>query len=358
MDQRPIPSLPEAAGPSAPEGYVALRTSVAWRDVSPRLAVALVGEDAVRFVDGFCTASVAAIEPGGGSEAFFLDARGQVSAWGTVLAADDGVWIDADLAPACPGEKHFCLRSHLETYHIRERLTIIDRSADVAALLVAGPDAGAWLENAGLSQPSATPIGHDVPLMRSLAEGRYPGSCAGTPVAVVRGEWAGAGSFLLLAAAADRASVAARLRADGVPEACDAALEAVRREEGRPAPSDIPARSLPQEFGRNRRAISFTKGCYLGQETVARLDALGHVNRRLVGIVTRGGRMPVPGDTVASEDDGAPLGAVTSAGPSPRHGGWLSLALVRTTALKRDARWRVAGVSGSTVSLAQTEAWE
>lgn len=354
-----IPFLPaaEAAGLPVPDGYTALRTNVAWRDVSPRVAVAVVGEDAVRFIDGFCTAAVAALPSGGGSEAFFLDARGQVSCWGTVLRAADGVWIDADQASSPAGEGNFCLRSHLETYHIRERLTIVERSGDVAALLVAGPAAGAWLGNAGAMPPANVPIGHDVESMAALAEGRYPTRCADIPAALVRGAWAGPDSFLVIVAASDRARLAGRLVSDGVAEASAAALDAVRREEGRPTPDDIPARALPQEFARSRRAISFTKGCYLGQETVARLDALGHVNRRLVGVVTRSGRMPVPGDVVESADDGTILGTITSAGPSPRHGGWLALALIRTAALSSEARWRVAGAPARPVSLAQTEAW-
>lgn len=358
MDDVPCPPAHDGRESPVPDAYGALREGVAWCDVSPRVSVVVVGDDAVRFVDGFCTAALAALPVGGGSEAFFLDARGQVSAWGTVLRAADGVWIDADRSPSSPGEARFCLRSHLDTYHIRERLRIVDLSADVAALLVAGPGAGPWLENAGITLPAAEPIGHDVTSLTALLDGTFPGRVAGSPTAVVRGEWAGTGSFLLFVPAADRPRVVSRLRADGVPEASPAALDAVRREEGRPAPVDITARALPQEFGRNHRAISFTKGCYLGQETVARLDALGHVNRRLVGVVTLDGPLPMPGASVESPDDGAILGTVTSSGPSPRLGGWLSLALVRTTALRPDAEWRVAGAPARPVSLPQTEGWE
>ncbi len=54
-------------------------------------------------------------------------------------------------------------------------------------------------------------------------------------------------------------------------------------------------KNLPQEFGRDERAINFVKGCYLGQETVARLDALGHVNQLLKGLIVRSGVRPCPG---------------------------------------------------------------
>lgn len=344
-------------GPPVPEGYAALREGVAWAEAPPRAAIGVVGDDALRFVDGFCTAAVAALPIGGGGEAFFLDARGQVLAWGTVLRAADGVWIDVEGPGGAAGDPGFCLADHLEAYHIRERLEIVDRSDDVAMLLVAGPDAGRWMEQAGVAMPETVPFAHHMTRVAPLLAGEYPDRCAGLPAAVVRGDWAGAASFLVVVPAVDRARIVERLRADGVPQASSEALDAVRREEGRPAAVDIPARALPQEFGRDRRAISFTKGCYLGQETVARLDALGHVNRRLVGVVTRRGTVPPPGAAVESADGGATLGIVTSAGPSPRYGGWLALAMVRTAALAHDAAWRVAGVPATPVPLPEAEGW-
>lgn len=357
MDHPPFVADTGDPGPPVPEGYAALREGVAWADAPAREAIGVAGDDAVRFVDGFCTAAVAALPIGGGSEAFFLDARGQVLAWGTVLRAADGVWIDVTGAGCPPGDSGFCLARHLEAYHIRERLEIVDRSGDVAMFLVAGPDAGRWLERAGVVIPDTAPFGHHMTRVAPLLAGEYPDRCAGVPAAVVRGDWAGAASFLVVVPAEDRARLVDRLRADGVPQASSEALDAVRREEGRPAAVDIPARALPQEFGRDRRAISFTKGCYLGQETVARLDALGHVNRRLVGVLTRRGPVPPPGTAVESAEDGATLGTVTSAGPSPRHGGWLALAMVRTAALGHDAVWRVAGVRATPVPLPQVEGW-
>ena len=68
--------------------------------------------------------------------------------------------------------------------------------------------------------------------------------------------------------------------------ACDlAAFETLRIEAGTPLFGvDFNDNNLPQEVGRDDRAISFTKGCYLGQETVARIDALGHVNQQLAGV--------------------------------------------------------------------------
>ena len=89
------------------------------------------------------------------------------------------------------------------------------------------------------------------------------------------------------------------------------------------------ADNLPQEVGRDERAINFVKGCYLGQETVARIDALGHVNKVLRGLKLPEG--PIPPAGAALEVDGKAAGKITSAAFSPGWGRGLALAFVRTS---------------------------
>jgi folate-binding protein YgfZ len=79
---------------------------------------------------------------------------------------------------------------------------------------------------------------------------------------------------------------------------------------------DFTEENLPQEVGRDREAISFTKGCYLGQETVARIDALGHVNHRLVGVRFFGSEVPASGTELTREC--RIVGSGTSAAFSPK----------------------------------------
>lgn len=348
----PTPSPPPPPAPG-PAGYAALRGAAAWADVGPRSATLVWGDDAARFVDGFCTAAVAATAAGAGTEAFFPDARGQVLAWGTVLRAADGVWIDADAGPRCgdaadaPG-----LAAHLERYHIRERLEISAAGQDWCWLLVAGPEAVERLARGGVRLAPGAAIAHGVERIAALAAGAFPARLAGVPVAAARGDWAGPGSCLVVARDADRGALEAWFDAEGIAPAASAAVDAVRREEGRPSPADIPPRTLPQELGRDRRAISFTKGCYLGQETVARLDSLGHVNRRLAGIVLAAGEA-APGAAV--EWNGEAVGTITSGGASPRHGGWLGLALVRVAAARPGTAVAVAGREARVVDLAPKE---
>ena len=341
----------------APDGYRDLRDHLAWGDAGRRHMVLVVGEDAVRFVDGFCTASLASLVAGTGTEAFFPDARGQVLLWTSVFKAADGVWIDADLGigPVDGSSVGWSLATHLDRYHIRERLEIVDASDRHAALFLAGPDAGAWLAResmlpggvgAGLSGQEGSHPKLVAPLLGSLAEvaaGILPGRCAGIPAAILQGEWLGPGTYLVVVSRDDAPRLVERWRGEGIIEASTAAIDAVRREEGRPSLLDVPPRTLPQELDRDAAAISFTKGCYLGQETVARLDALGHVNRRFVGIVADGDVAAGPGAAVTIRGSGDPIGTITSAGPSPRLDGWLGLGLMRTQGLAAGVELEVAG---------------
>jgi folate-binding protein YgfZ len=90
---------------------------------------------------------------------------------------------------------------------------------------------------------------------------------------------------------------------------------------------DISEENLAPEVGRDPQAISYVKGCYLGQETIARIDALGHVNRMLVGVGFETADAPSPGTELFC--DGKGVGRVTSAAFSPKLQAALALAYVR-----------------------------
>jgi folate-binding protein YgfZ len=274
----------------------------------------------VRFVDNFTTAAVAALAAGTGTEAFFTDARGHVLALVNILRTADGLWLDAaaGVAPA--------LRAHLDHYLIRERVEFTDASPDRAAFLLAGPAAPEWLAARADGTVPTRVLDH-APLRVDdvLAH-------------VVALDWFGPGGLLVQVSAGDAPRLAARLRGEGLPELDAPAVDAARIEAGSPEPADIDAKTLPQELGRDARAISFTKGCYLGQETVARLDALGHVNRRLA--VLAGAEPAAVGDPVTA--GGETVGRISSACASPRLGGGLGLALVRLRGLE-GAALEVAG---------------
>jgi len=287
--------------------------AVAWGDPGPRATVIARGPDAVRFIDGFTTAAVARLSVGEGVEGFFTDARGWVLALARILRSDDGVWIDAEGGLAAR------LHAHLEHYHIRERLELVDASAERAAIVVVGPAAETWL---------ATRLATRLP--ERLLDHRH-GQLGGIPVVLVRIDWYGPDGFLVQSAAGDRDRLIAWFGSEGLPHAAPRAFEAARIEAGSPEPADIPEKTLPQELGRDARAISFDKGCYLGQETVARIDAVGHVNRRLVAVAFDG--PPDQDGTVEVRSGGEVVGRLTSTCFSPTLRRCLGIGLVHVKAL-------------------------
>jgi folate-binding protein YgfZ len=277
--------------------------------------VLATGKDAVRFVDNFVTASVSSVPEGGGTEAFVTDARGHVIALVTILRTDAGLEI---IAPPGLGGR---LRDHLEHFHIREAVDLVDASVTIGAMLVAGPEAAgalaslmpnvATLPSASLNHALFTLAGHEARVVRVTGQGFDGFQVRGPRTAID---------------AATQAFATA-----GVPPLTDADFDAARIADGYPAPIDIDAKTLPQELGRDARAISFTKGCYLGQETVARLDALGHVNRRLVIFGMDSKTPPACPAPILHADD--VIGTLTSSCVDPRRETAIGLGIVHTKAL-------------------------
>jgi folate-binding protein YgfZ len=291
-----------------------LRERDAWAPLNQATVLA-TGKDAVRFVDNFVTASVSAVPEGGGTESFVTDTRGHVIALVTILRTDSGLEI---IAPPGLGER---LRDHLEHYHIREAVELVDASDATGALVVAGPEAATTL--AALT-PNAT-------CLPSSDLGHAVYTIASHDVRVVRVTGQGADGFQVRGPRMAIDAIAQALAVAGVPRVTDTDLDAARIAAGFPAAIDIDGKALPQELGRDTRAISFTKGCYLGQETVARLDALGHVNRRLVILGIDSDNAPsCPAPILHANNV---VGTLTSCCVDARHGQAIGLGIVHTKAL-------------------------
>jgi folate-binding protein YgfZ len=315
---------------SPPPAERPLRHSAAWAPVDLDVVTA-TGTDAVRFVDNFATADLSALAIGRGTEAFFADARGWVLALATVLRTDAGltIFVSHGLGPM--------LRDHLERYHIREAVDLVDVSGDVATLIVAGPAAGEQLARLGVGS------------LPESADDHVSGPIAGVETRIVRLAGRGADGFWLHTARPQAERLAAWLTAAGLPAADSDNLEALRIEACVPSPADIVEKTLPQELGRDARAISFTKGCYLGQETVARLDAMGHVNRRLALVAIDAPEPPAVPAAVVLDDQ--PAGTLTSACVSPVFGRPVGLGLLHTRFLAAD-RLRVGAAAARVVAVA------
>ncbi|MCC7084964.1 MAG: aminomethyltransferase family protein [Pirellulales bacterium] len=311
--------------------YAALTNGVGLVDLSARTQIELTGADRGKFLHNLCTNAVRDLPVGGGCEAFLLNAKGHVV--GHVLSFVGPESIVLEAAP----EQSRPLLDHLDRYIIREDVQLHDRSTEWAELLLAGDQADALLTNCDLAAPvarmqhaAASLVGHGVWLRRVDLIGPKDFSIA------VRREAFDEVVRALVHAGATRCGW-------DVFETC-------RIEQGTPLYGrDIGEENLPQEIDRDRFAISFTKGCYIGQETVARIDSLGHVNRLLRGIRIAAAAAPPSGTDLLSLDK--VVGQVTSSCWSPRLKTPLALAYVRRGYHEPGTQLSAVGMEAEVVAL-------
>ena len=288
----------------------ALTTSAGLAELGARTQLELSGADRAIFLHNFCTSDIRKLKVGDGCETFITDAKGGVLGFVLVFCTPETLVLET-----APGQAAK-LSAHLDRYIIREKVEIHDRSQQWAELLVAGPEAAELFARAGASGIAGALYGHNQVRL------------VGSTVWLRRVDMAGPESFLLSFPRENLSTVKNELLSLGGTLCDPAAIEAARIESGFPLyGQDIHDRTLPQEVDRDRRAISFTKGCYLGQETVARIDALGHVNKTLAGVKFSGSELPAAGTELRAGE--AAVGQVTSAAYSPRLNAPLALAYIR-----------------------------
>jgi len=301
----PLPPNPETL-----EQYSALAYGAGRVDVSDRTQVRITGADRVKFLHGFCTNDIKRLKAGAGCEAFLTNVKGRVLGHVFVFCGEQDLVLETS-----PGQAAAIL-GHLDRYVIREDVQFDHLAARVAEWFVAGPRAEAALAGLLGDTPPANMLAHRT------------GDLAGVSVSLRRVPLARMPAFLLSCPAERQAEVGRELDQAGARLVAAEIFDIVRVEAGFPLYGrDISDECLPQEVNRDRQAISFTKGCYLGQETVARLDSLGHVNRKLASLRWHGAEMLQPGQelTVA----GQAVGRITSAVWSPRAATILALAYLR-----------------------------
>jgi folate-binding protein YgfZ len=288
--------------------YDALLDRCGYVQLSEWSVVAVSGDDRKSFLHNMCTNEINKLTAGQGCEAFFTDVKGRIVAHAWVVLREDRALL---LTVPHQAER---IVEHLDRYIIREDVQLADRSPDEAWLLVAGAEADAVLNKSIVAptqpwQSTACQLGEvDCLLVRFSLPGR---------------------NALLLGAAGDRVeSLCQQLEAAGAVACGLEAWDSLRVEAGLPLFGvDFDHSNLPQEVARDAEAISFTKGCYLGQETVARIDALGHVNQQLVTLKFAAGATPEVGLPLMQQDK--QVGVATTLGQSGRSGSSLALAMVR-----------------------------
>jgi folate-binding protein YgfZ len=279
------PAVPPAVAAHRGDPFAeqrAMARGAAVVDRGDRDVLAVPGEDRLSWLHLLLTQHVSDLPPDTGTEALVLDANGRVLHHMVLAHVGGTVWLDTE-----PGDAPELL-GYLDRMRFWSKVEPRDASAERAVLSVVGPDTAAVLSAAGVPVP----------------EGAY--ACradAGAPV-VRRMPWPGKDAADLLVPRSDRDAWWQRLTAAGARQAGTMAFEALRVESLRPRLRlDTDERTIPHEVGWIGSAVHLTKGCYRGQETVARVANLGRPPRRQVLLHLDGGdeELPVTGDPVLRE---------------------------------------------------------
>lgn len=299
--------------------------------------VVIRGPDAVQFISNFTTADIHGLQEHEGCDGFFCDARGWVLEMAVLLRSDNGLLIRV-----ARGRGHG-LAAHLECYHIREELTISQTQEELHSVLVSGSQIKIWLEE----YFDISVLAKRYQLLQARDRDN-PFSTRLTSATLMPVDWVSSECFLITVPGECKDVLQSSLLATGLQDSADEIITYSRLQQGWPSANDIPKKTLPQEVGLNDRAISLTKGCYLGQETVARLDALGHVNRRLAVLVVEQSESTTVGDNVASNNE--VVAQVTSVGCLGKQGATLAMAIIPLKSIQKEANLTVAGKAANIAS--------
>jgi folate-binding protein YgfZ len=278
--------------------YELLTAACGLFDRSERGKLALTGSSATEFLQGQVSNDIEALVPGTGCYAAFLTPKGKML--GDLRVLDAGAELLLDTERVALQELFNMIRRFSIGYDVELHKRTIERGL------------------VSLIGPAADDVIADVP---SEEHGHVEVSIDGIEARAIRAD---VGIDLLC----DASDTEALKRALDVAAVSEDAVECVRIERGRPRYGvDLDDTVIPQEAGLNERAVSFTKGCYVGQETVARLFYRGKPNRQLRGL--RLSNASAAGATLMLDD--RTVGQMTSVTCSPTFG-WIGLGLVRREA--------------------------
>lgn len=286
------------------EGYQALRHGAAWSDLNLRGRILARGRDRVRLLHNISTNNIKKMMPGDGCYAFLLSPQGRIQADLYLYCFAEHFLIDTE---ADTREK---VQQHIRRYIIADQVELEDVTAATGCIGVEGPAAPDLLTALGAPVPAGE-FAHAAWGERTVA------------AITVTGQ---PGARIFCPSPEDVRELVRSLEALGARAASDEDLRTVRIENGRPRyGEDIRETSLPQET-QQMHAVAFNKGCYLGQEIVERIRAMGHVNKKLMRVELGGDAVPEPGTKTVVDGNEA---EVTSAVRSPETGTVVGMAYVR-----------------------------
>src|SRR4051794_36383384 len=269
--------------------YHAIENGVAWADRSGRVRFDIAGPDRAKFLHNLTTNEVKRLPVGRGCESFITSLQGKTIGHVTLLACPEAILLRTD-----PGGLVLAL-PHFQKYGVFDEIALEDRSDTTFEYHVAGPRADELIRAAAGVVPESVELAH---VTATLAE---------TPVLLIRESPTGRPGLTLIGPRAAASRVVELLKSlgagQGMADLDPECFEVLRIEAGTPVfGREVTEKNLPQELDRDARAINYVKGCYLGQETVARIDALGHVNQVLRGLrLDPGSACPAPGAGLEAE---------------------------------------------------------
>jgi aminomethyltransferase len=293
---------------SAADPVQLVRRAAGLFQLEERGLIEVRGADRVRWLAGQLSNDVAGLEAGGarsGCYALLLTPQGRIVADLHVLARPDAFWLETE---------HAALGAALERldrYLIADEVELVEPRRAVVRLGIEGPRTPAVL---------ASLLGRSVQLP---AESGTEVAIAGASVLVAAFGWSGEAALQLFVPSQAAAEVEGAVRqagaSEGLIDAGPEALEVLRIEAGIPRfGRELDPEVLPAEARLLERGVCFTKGCYIGQEVVARMHSRGQVKHLLVGLAVEGATPPAAG--AALEVDSRRVGEVTSSAHSPSAG--------------------------------------
>jgi folate-binding protein YgfZ len=299
-------------------GYESLRASAARIDLSDHGKIRMTGEDRVRLLQAMTTNDIASLSPGQGCYVFFLNAQGRILGDANVFIFEESILLDTEPET---GRKLF---DHVDKYIIADDVTLTDESSALTAIAIEGPSSEDAVKALGAPIPSGS--WDTVPW-----HGGFVAAVSAT----------GSLGFRVFLSSEQKMDFLSQLQAAGLHQAETIAIKTVRLEHGRPRyGEDISERYLSQETNQ-MHALSFRKGCYLGQEIVERVRSRAQIHRMLSPIRVRSKNPPEPGTKLSV--DGKDIAEITSAAFSPAFDEVAALAYVRVEQLHAKPEMVVSG---------------
>ena len=310
----------------------------AWREAREGVAIwdcshwgllKLSGADCRRFLHNQTTNNINTLAPGQGADTIFVTSTGRTLDLATAYVTEDGILILVS-----PNRRNF-LKQWMDRFIFpMDQVELTDISDEFAIFTLIGPESAALLEKLEIPTLDRQPVGSH--LTANLDE---------VPIRLAAGSGLSLPGYTLFVPAETSQPIWSRLVAAGALPLSDQAWECLRVQQGRP----FPDRELTEDYNALEAglwyAIAFDKGCYIGQETIARLNTYKGVKQRLWGI--RLDRAAAPGTPVTA--DGAKVGILTSY--AQIEGDHWGLAYVRTKAGGSGLTVEVGAASGGLVSL-------